>query len=310
MFQFRIRTSKSESSQRASAAITGSTDLRPAKHPAFTLVELLVVIGIIAVLIAILLPALNKARSSAKSLQCLSNLRQLGQATAMYTAQHKGWMPYPTTTLGEELLWFNALDPFLQSMNQAANNRTGVAAGRNYKDYKQCEVYQSFEGDKTSGAQSTTKEFSRTYKMNSMLRHNNPYSQAKVTEIPRSSEFVYIGDSISMDFTGPIENQWENGQFSMEVNDITQANPALRHSGGANILFVDGHAENVVLKTITKNLRAPQNNVQVKSWESEYINASGQPVNPSSYTTTAEAQGLTRNPNMPYLWSVLGRLYR
>jgi prepilin-type processing-associated H-X9-DG protein len=96
----------------------------------------------------------------------------------------------------------------------------------------------------------------------------------------------------------------------MEVNDITQANPALRHHGGANILFVDGHAENVILKTITKNLRSPQHALKVKSWESEYIHASAQPANPSNYTTTAEAQGLTRNPNMPYLWSVLGRLYR
>jgi prepilin-type processing-associated H-X9-DG protein/prepilin-type N-terminal cleavage/methylation domain-containing protein len=63
------------------------------RRGAFTLVELLVVIGIIAVLISVLLPALNQARESARNLKCLSNMKQLGLVMTMYTQQHRGSVP-------------------------------------------------------------------------------------------------------------------------------------------------------------------------------------------------------------------------
>lgn len=59
----------------------------------FTLVELLVVIGIIAILISILLPSLNRAREAAKIVQCANNMRQVGLAFQMYASQQNGWLP-------------------------------------------------------------------------------------------------------------------------------------------------------------------------------------------------------------------------
>jgi prepilin-type N-terminal cleavage/methylation domain-containing protein len=64
------------------------------KRGGFTLTELLVVIGIIAVLLGILLPALAAARKSAKRTQCSNNLRQIGIGVLTYTADSKGLVPY------------------------------------------------------------------------------------------------------------------------------------------------------------------------------------------------------------------------
>jgi prepilin-type N-terminal cleavage/methylation domain-containing protein/prepilin-type processing-associated H-X9-DG protein len=67
--------------------------MTPRKRPAFTLVELLVVIGIIALLISILLPALSRARESANTIKCAANLRSIGQEMARYVAENRDTYP-------------------------------------------------------------------------------------------------------------------------------------------------------------------------------------------------------------------------
>lgn len=76
----------------------------------FTLVELLVVIGIIALLVSVLLPVLGRAKDNANRVACLSNLRQLGLAFMMYAGENKGKFPVSArfpTALPEDWIWWH-----------------------------------------------------------------------------------------------------------------------------------------------------------------------------------------------------------
>jgi prepilin-type processing-associated H-X9-DG protein/prepilin-type N-terminal cleavage/methylation domain-containing protein len=73
--------------------ITEHRPTRVSGAPAFTLVELLVVIGIIALLVGILLPTLGRARESASAVKCMANMRQIGQAIVIYVGESKGVLP-------------------------------------------------------------------------------------------------------------------------------------------------------------------------------------------------------------------------
>ncbi len=80
----------------------------PRRCSGFSVIELLVVIGIIAILIAIIVPVVSRARQSKRTVECLNNLRSIGAGFQAYALEHQGRLPDPETT---EQSWEQLITP-------------------------------------------------------------------------------------------------------------------------------------------------------------------------------------------------------
>ncbi len=220
---------------------------------AFTLIELLVVISIIALLLAILLPVLGSARDAASASICRSNMRQVMVATLMYADENQLYFPQPTNDsdiafINERArhLWFNAVDRYL---GEGAINYGTTAASRKHTQIKNDPIWNSFS--------ESDREVNRTIKMNRFLGNvkntgnsNGPPNLhfVKVTDVYEPTKTVTYADGVAIDMH-PETNMSNPRSYFFIDDNATTSNPSimvgLRHSDGANVMFVDGHGRHV-----------------------------------------------------------------
>ncbi len=227
------------------------------KQRGFTLIELLVVIAIIALLMGILMPALQRVRKQARTVYCLSSLKQLGVAMTAYVFDNEDIIP---RALDHEVKWLLVFMPYLGTEYSQAS------------DYREVDIYQcpSFPRNGVGANGHSNAEQTVDYVVNAwdmkdpdLPNGNQQDEPTKLNTVKSPALRIYLADNEAGEWRPVVRDRYELNDMSrfnlldvwssthMPASDQTtgvgnqhRRVAQSRHRGdGCNNLFFDGHAE-------------------------------------------------------------------
>lgn len=222
------------------------------RQNAFSLVELMVVMGIIILLGGLLVPTVNVLREKGKAVQCTNNLRQWGSALALYLDEHRGVFPSDGTDGGNKLeiakgdAWFNVLPSYLGLEPLSVLKDRGVAPcagiGKNIFICPSSPIDPEMREAYASRKQG---QFYSSYAFNYWI--NTPKEEGsglttrmRITQIKNPSIFVVFSESA--------DGKAAKVHPATMIDSASGLN-AFRHNGCANTVFADMHVEPIRMKT-------------------------------------------------------------